>query len=102
MVGIGIVGIGFMGMIHFLAARKVAGALKWIEDRRENLLAAGQARIAFALMIAGALWLSLWLGRWRRWEPLSRASGFSLRSPISCARRLTSTSRRAASTAYAP
>jgi predicted dehydrogenase len=26
MVGIGIVGIGFMGMIHFLASRKVAGA----------------------------------------------------------------------------
>jgi predicted dehydrogenase len=26
MVGIGIVGIGFMGMIHYLAARKVAGA----------------------------------------------------------------------------
>lgn len=27
-----------------LAARKVPGALKWIEDRRENLLSAGQAR----------------------------------------------------------
>jgi carbon-monoxide dehydrogenase large subunit len=27
-----------------LAASKVPGALKWIEDRRENLLAAGQAR----------------------------------------------------------
>ena len=27
-----------------LAARKVPGPLKWIEDRRENLLAAGQAR----------------------------------------------------------
>ena len=26
MVGIGIAGIGFMGMIHYLAARKVAGA----------------------------------------------------------------------------
>ena len=26
MIGVGIVGIGFMGMIHYLAARKVKGA----------------------------------------------------------------------------
>jgi aerobic carbon-monoxide dehydrogenase large subunit len=31
-------------MCILLAARKVSGALKWIEDRRENLLSAGQAR----------------------------------------------------------
>ena len=31
-------------MCILLAARKVRGALKWIEDRRENLLAAGQSR----------------------------------------------------------
>lgn len=31
-------------MCIMLAARKVPGALKWIEDRRENLMAAGQAR----------------------------------------------------------
>ncbi|RDH76511.1 xanthine dehydrogenase family protein molybdopterin-binding subunit [Mycolicibacterium moriokaense] len=31
-------------MCLMLAARKVSGALKWIEDRRENLMAAGQAR----------------------------------------------------------
>ncbi|WP_374198837.1 xanthine dehydrogenase family protein molybdopterin-binding subunit [Mycobacterium sp. MYCO198283] len=31
-------------MCILLAARKTAGALKWIEDRRENLMAAGQAR----------------------------------------------------------
>ncbi|GFG48865.1 xanthine dehydrogenase [Mycolicibacterium agri] len=31
-------------MCIMLAARKVRGALKWIEDRRENLMAAGQAR----------------------------------------------------------
>ncbi|TMM17779.1 MAG: xanthine dehydrogenase family protein [Actinobacteria bacterium] len=31
-------------MCVLLAARKVHGALKWIEDRRENLLAAGQSR----------------------------------------------------------
>jgi carbon-monoxide dehydrogenase large subunit len=31
-------------MAILLAARKVNGALKWIEDRRENLLAAGQSR----------------------------------------------------------
>jgi len=31
-------------MCLMLAARKVPGPLKWVEDRRENLLAAGQAR----------------------------------------------------------
>jgi aerobic carbon-monoxide dehydrogenase large subunit len=31
-------------MCIMLAARKVAAALKWIEDRRENLMSAGQAR----------------------------------------------------------
>jgi aerobic carbon-monoxide dehydrogenase large subunit len=31
-------------MAILLAARKVRGPLKWIEDRRENLLAAGQSR----------------------------------------------------------
>src|SRR3546814_10745506 len=31
-------------MCIMLAARKVPAALKWIEDRRENLLSAGQAR----------------------------------------------------------
>ncbi len=31
-------------MCVMLAARKVPGALKWIEDRRENLMSAGQAR----------------------------------------------------------
>jgi len=31
-------------MCILLAARKVRGALKWIEDRRENLLSAGQSR----------------------------------------------------------
>jgi carbon-monoxide dehydrogenase large subunit len=31
-------------MAILLAARKVRGALKWTEDRRENLLAAGQSR----------------------------------------------------------
>lgn len=31
-------------MCIMLAARKVRGALKWIEDRRENLMSAGQAR----------------------------------------------------------
>jgi carbon-monoxide dehydrogenase large subunit len=31
-----------------LAARKVPGAIKWIEDRRENLLAGGQARHSIA------------------------------------------------------
>jgi carbon-monoxide dehydrogenase large subunit len=31
-------------MAVLLACRKVRGALKWIEDRRENLLAAGQSR----------------------------------------------------------
>ncbi len=31
-------------MAILLAARKVQGALKWIEDRRENLLAGGQSR----------------------------------------------------------
>jgi carbon-monoxide dehydrogenase large subunit len=31
-------------MCELLAARKVRGPLKWIEDRRENLLAAGQSR----------------------------------------------------------
>lgn len=31
-------------MVIMLAARKVPAALKWIEDRRENLMAAGQAR----------------------------------------------------------
>jgi carbon-monoxide dehydrogenase large subunit len=31
-------------MVLMLAARKVPAALKWIEDRRENLMAAGQAR----------------------------------------------------------
>jgi aerobic carbon-monoxide dehydrogenase large subunit len=31
-------------MCLLLAARRVPGPLKWIEDRRENLLAAGQAR----------------------------------------------------------
>lgn len=31
-------------MCIMLAARKVPAALKWIEDRRENLMAAGQAR----------------------------------------------------------
>ena len=31
-------------MCVLLAARKVPGALKWIEDRRENLLTAGQSR----------------------------------------------------------
>lgn len=31
-------------MVILLAARKVPGALKWIEDRRENLMSAGQAR----------------------------------------------------------
>jgi carbon-monoxide dehydrogenase large subunit len=31
-------------MCLMLAARKVPAALKWIEDRRENLMAAGQAR----------------------------------------------------------
>ena len=31
-------------MCIMLAARKVPGALKWIEDRRENLMSAGQAR----------------------------------------------------------
>ncbi|WP_199747691.1 xanthine dehydrogenase family protein molybdopterin-binding subunit [Actinomadura sp. WAC 06369] len=42
-------------MCVMLAARKVPGALKWIEDRRENLMSAGQsrhehadARLAFA------------------------------------------------------
>ena len=33
-------------MCIMLAARKVPGSLKWIEDRQENLLAAGQARHA--------------------------------------------------------
>ena len=31
-------------MCVLLAARRVHGALKWVEDRRENLLAAGQSR----------------------------------------------------------
>ena len=31
-------------MCIMLAARKTTGALKWIEDRRENLMSAGQAR----------------------------------------------------------
>jgi carbon-monoxide dehydrogenase large subunit len=31
-------------MCIMLAARKVSGPLKWVEDRRENLLAAGQSR----------------------------------------------------------
>ena len=31
-------------MCIMLAAHKVSGALKWIEDRRENLMSAGQAR----------------------------------------------------------
>jgi aerobic carbon-monoxide dehydrogenase large subunit len=31
-------------MCIMLAARKVGGSLKWIEDRRENLMSAGQAR----------------------------------------------------------
>lgn len=31
-------------MVIMLAARKVPGPLKWIEDRRENLMSAGQAR----------------------------------------------------------
>ncbi len=31
-------------MCILLAARKVPGALKWIEDRRENLMSAGQSR----------------------------------------------------------
>ena len=31
-------------MCIMLAARKVPGPLKWIEDRRENLMSAGQAR----------------------------------------------------------
>jgi aerobic carbon-monoxide dehydrogenase large subunit len=31
-------------MCIMLAARRVPGALKWIEDRRENLMSAGQAR----------------------------------------------------------
>ena len=31
-------------MCIMLAARKVGGALKWIEDRHENLMSAGQAR----------------------------------------------------------
>ncbi|MET0703677.1 MAG: xanthine dehydrogenase family protein molybdopterin-binding subunit [Mycobacterium sp.] len=31
-------------MCIMLAARKVSGALKWIEDRRENLMSAGQSR----------------------------------------------------------
>ncbi|MGW0159653.1 xanthine dehydrogenase family protein molybdopterin-binding subunit [Mycobacterium sp. NPDC003323] len=31
-------------MCIMLAARKVAGPLKWIEDRRENLMSAGQSR----------------------------------------------------------
>ena len=31
-------------MCIMLAARKVRGALKWIEDRRENLMSAGQSR----------------------------------------------------------
>nr|MDP9168757.1 molybdopterin-dependent oxidoreductase [Actinomycetota bacterium] len=31
-------------MCILLAARKVRGALKWIEDRRENLMSAGQSR----------------------------------------------------------
>ena len=31
-------------MCVMLAARKVTGPLKWVEDRRENLLAAGQSR----------------------------------------------------------
>ncbi|MDA4100856.1 xanthine dehydrogenase [Mycolicibacterium monacense DSM 44395] len=31
-------------MVIMLAARKVPGALKWIEDRRENLMSAGQSR----------------------------------------------------------
>ncbi len=31
-------------MCILLAARKVAGPLKWIEDRRENLMSAGQSR----------------------------------------------------------
>ncbi|MBV9666035.1 MAG: xanthine dehydrogenase family protein, partial [Actinobacteria bacterium] len=47
-------------MAILLAARKVHGALKWIEDRRENLLAAGQSRhehaqIRVALDADGAL-----------------------------------------------
>lgn len=35
-------------------------------------------RTAFALMIAGALWLSLWLGRWRRWGLAPIAAGILL------------------------
>ena len=31
-------------MCMMLAARKVPTALKWIEDRRENLMSAGQSR----------------------------------------------------------
>jgi carbon-monoxide dehydrogenase large subunit len=31
-----------------LAARKVAGPVKWVEDRRENLLAAGKSRLEHA------------------------------------------------------
>ena len=31
-------------MCILLAARRIGGALKWIEDRRENLIAAGQSR----------------------------------------------------------
>jgi len=47
-------------MVIMLAARKVNGALKWIEDRRENLLAAGQSRhehaaVRVALDDTGAL-----------------------------------------------
>lgn len=47
-------------MCVLLAARKVGGAIKWIEDRRENLLAAGQSRhehasIRIALDEDGAL-----------------------------------------------
>jgi carbon-monoxide dehydrogenase large subunit len=47
-------------MAILLAARKVPGALKWIEDRRENLLSAGQSRhehatIRYALDADGAL-----------------------------------------------
>jgi aerobic carbon-monoxide dehydrogenase large subunit len=36
-----------------LAARKVPAALKWVEDRRENLLAAGQARHEYATVKVG-------------------------------------------------
>ena len=41
MVKIGIVGVGFMGMIHYLASRRVAGYRLWRSPRRDPKKLAG-------------------------------------------------------------